>query len=56
MAFILAEDRFGPVHPSLVPIFNDMASLHRFLAEYGKAEEEIKWGLALREKIWARMI
>ncbi len=49
-ALKIAEDRYGPVHPLLVPIFNDLASLHRYLAEYGKAEEETKWGLALREK------
>lgn len=49
-ALRIAEDRVGPVHPSLVLIFNDLASLHRYLAEFGKAEEEIKWSLALSEK------
>ncbi len=49
-ALRIAQDRYGPIHPLLVPILNDSASLHRYLAEYGKAEEEIKWGLALREK------
>src|SRR5580658_3639224 len=48
-ALKIARDRYGPLHPLLVPILNDMASLHRYLGEYGKAEEELKWGLALRE-------
>jgi tetratricopeptide (TPR) repeat protein len=49
-ALKIVQDRVGPVHPSLVPILNDLASLHRYLGEYGKAEEEAKWGLALMEK------
>ena len=49
-ALKIAEDHVGPVHPSLALIYNDLASLHSYLAEYGKAEEDIKWGLALREK------
>ncbi|HEY5040084.1 MAG TPA: tetratricopeptide repeat protein, partial [bacterium] len=49
-ALRIAQDRFGPIHPSLVPLFNDLATLHRYLAEYKKAEQEYKWGLALQEK------
>jgi tetratricopeptide (TPR) repeat protein len=49
-ALRIAQNHVGPIHPSLVLILNDLASLHCYLAEYGKAEEEIKWGLALREK------
>ncbi len=49
-ALKIAQDRYGPVHPSLVIILNDLASLHRYLAEYEKAEEETKWGLAIGEK------
>jgi tetratricopeptide (TPR) repeat protein len=48
-ALKIARDRYGPLHPLLVPILNDMASLHRYLAEYGEADAELKWGLALRE-------
>jgi tetratricopeptide (TPR) repeat protein len=49
-ALKIVQDRVGPVHPSLVPILNDLAALHRYLGEYGKAEEEAQWGLALMEK------
>ncbi len=45
-----AQDRFGPAHPALVPILDNLASLHRYLADYGNAEEELNWSLALLER------
>jgi tetratricopeptide (TPR) repeat protein len=49
-ALKIAQNEYGPLHPSLVPLYNDLATLHRYLADYGKSEKEYKWGLALLEK------
>src|SRR5579872_1332120 len=45
-----AEDRFGKLHPSIVPVLNDVAVIHRYLGHYAQAETDFKWGLAIREK------
>jgi tetratricopeptide (TPR) repeat protein len=49
-ALKIAQDQYGPLHPSLIPLYSDLATLHRYLADYEKAEEEYKWALALCEK------
>lgn len=49
-ALKISQELYGPLHPSLVPIYNNLGTLYRFLADYGKAEQDYKWGLALLEQ------
>jgi tetratricopeptide (TPR) repeat protein len=49
-AYRLALDRYGPTHPFLAPLLDDLAEMQRNLGQYGEAEKNLKWGLALREK------
>jgi tetratricopeptide (TPR) repeat protein len=46
----LAQDRFGPVHPSIASYLIDLATLQRKMARYPAAEANLKWALALRER------
>ncbi len=46
----LAQDRFGPLHPSVAPYFDNLAVVDQALARYADAESNFKWALALREK------
>jgi tetratricopeptide (TPR) repeat protein len=49
-ALKIAENRYGPTHPSLVPILDDLATIDRYLALYPEAESNLQWALAIREK------
>ncbi len=49
-AIKIAENRYGPIHPSLVPILADLATVDRYLALYPEAESNLQWALAIREK------
>jgi len=49
-ALKIAQEQYGPLHPSLVPFYNSLGSLYRYVADYGKAEQDYKWGLALLEE------
>jgi hypothetical protein len=49
-ALQVQEYRDGPIHPSLAPILDDLATLDRYLARYSEAESRLKWALAIREK------
>lgn len=49
-ALRIAENRYGPTHPSVVPILTDIATIHRYMGNYPEAEASLKWGLALRER------
>lgn len=49
-ALQIAQDEFGPTHPSLVPILDDLATIQRCVGQYKESEEGYKWGLALLEK------
>ncbi|HVZ81210.1 MAG TPA: tetratricopeptide repeat protein [bacterium] len=49
-ALRIAQDQFGDLHPSLAPIFDDLAALERTAGLYSRAEEDYRWALALREK------
>src|SRR5665213_818589 len=49
-ALKISQELYGPLHPSLVPLYNNLGTLYRFLADYGKAEQDYKWGLALLEQ------
>ena len=46
----LAQDRFGPLHPSVAPYFDNLAVVDEALALYPDAESNFKWALALRER------
>jgi tetratricopeptide (TPR) repeat protein len=46
----LAQDRFGPLHPSVAPYFDNLAVVDETLALYSDSESNFKWSLALREK------
>jgi tetratricopeptide (TPR) repeat protein len=50
-ALRLAQAKYGSLHPKLVPILNDLGTLYRIEAQYRKADEDIRWGLAIREKV-----
>jgi len=45
-----AENRYGPTHPTVVPLLVDLATLYRIMGRYEEAESSLKWGLAIREK------
>ena len=49
-ALKIAGDKYGNLHPALVPILDDLGTLHRTLADYPQSEMNYKWGLALLEK------
>jgi tetratricopeptide (TPR) repeat protein len=49
-ALKIAEQQYGPLHPLLVPFYNNMGTLYRYMADYEKAEQDYKWGLALLEQ------
>jgi tetratricopeptide (TPR) repeat protein len=49
-ALKIAEEKNGPLHPSLAPLYNNLGTLYRCLGDYGKAEQNYKWALALLEK------
>ena len=44
------ENRFGPTHLAMVPLWTDLATLYRIMGRFGEAESALKWGLAIREK------
>jgi tetratricopeptide (TPR) repeat protein len=46
----LAQERFGPTHPSVAPYFDNLAIVDQCRALYPGAESNFKWALALREK------
>ena len=50
LALKIAQDQYGPISLSLVPILNDKGILEWHLAQYRQAEQDLKWGLALLEK------
>jgi tetratricopeptide (TPR) repeat protein len=49
-ALKIAEDRYGPTHPDIVPFLIDLATIHRYMARYADAETSLKWALAIQEK------
>jgi tetratricopeptide (TPR) repeat protein len=49
-ALKIAQDRYGPVHPALIPFLVDLASIERQMALYPDAESNLLWGLALARK------
>src|ERR1700677_171405 len=49
-ALKISQELYGPLHPSLVPLYNNLGTLYRFIADYEKAERDYKWGLALLEQ------
>jgi tetratricopeptide (TPR) repeat protein len=49
-ALKISQELYGPLHPSLVPLYNNLGTLYRFFGEYEKAEQDYKWGLALLEQ------
>jgi len=49
-ALKIAENRYGPTHPSLVPILFDLATLDRHLALYPEAENNLQWALAILQR------
>ncbi|HEY5039123.1 MAG TPA: tetratricopeptide repeat protein [bacterium] len=49
-ALQMAENRYGPTHPSVVPYLNGLGTIDRCMARYADAESKFKWGLAIREK------
>jgi tetratricopeptide (TPR) repeat protein len=51
-ALRLAQAQFGDLHPSLAPIFDDLATLERTAGLYGPSEKDYRWSLALREKAY----
>ncbi len=50
-ALKITQEKYGPVHPALVPVLNDLATLQRHCAQYQKALANYKWGLAILEKV-----
>lgn len=50
-ALKITQDKYGPVHPALVPVLNDLATLQRHCAQYQQALANYKWGLAILEKV-----
>jgi tetratricopeptide (TPR) repeat protein len=50
-ALKIVQDQNGPLHPTLVPLLNDLGTLERCMAQYPQAEQNYKWGLAIREKV-----
>ena len=44
-----AKNRYGPTHPSIVPVLTDLATIERTLGRYDEAESNLKWGLAILE-------
>src|SRR5438034_106546 len=51
-ALKITQDQYGLIHPSLVPILNDLGTLQRIQAKYKEAEQNFKWALAIQEKEW----
>jgi tetratricopeptide (TPR) repeat protein len=49
-ALKMAQDEWGPTHPSLAPILTDLATIDRYLGRYSDAEASLNWALALRVK------
>jgi tetratricopeptide (TPR) repeat protein len=49
-ALKIAQEQYGPLHPSLVTLYNNLGTLYRYWADYEKAEQNYKWGLALLEQ------
>ena len=50
-ALKIAQDQYGPLHPNLCPILDDLGTLYRHQAKYKDAAGNYKWSLAIREKI-----
>lgn len=48
----IAEDRWGPTHPSLSPILSDIATIDRHLGLFTDAEASLNWALALRVRAY----
>lgn len=51
-ALRLARAQFGDLHPSLAPIFDDLAALERIAGDYDASERDYRWALALRERAY----
>lgn len=49
-ALTIAQEKYGPFHPSLVPILDDLGAIYRQLGRYEESEKEYKWGLTIREQ------
>ncbi len=49
-ALKIDEELKGPLHPSLVSLYDNLGTLYRYVADYVKAEKDYKWALALMEK------
>jgi hypothetical protein len=49
IALQAAQNKFGSLHPSIVPVLNDLAAIYRAMGRYPEAEKTYKWGLAIRE-------
>lgn len=49
-ALRIAQNRYGPIHPSLVPILADLSTLDRQLALYPQAESNLQWALAIQQR------
>lgn len=49
-AVTLAEEQYGPTHPDMAPILNDLGTIYRYEAKYQTAEQDYDWALAIREK------
>ncbi len=49
-ALQLAQGKWGPVHPALVPFLDDLGAVDRQLGLYADALKQYQWALALQEK------
>ena len=49
IALQAAKNRYGPLHPSIVPVLDDLAAVERSMGHYADSEKDYKWALAIRE-------
>lgn len=49
-ALKIDEELKGPLHPSLVSLYDNLGTLYCYVADYVKAEKDYKWALALTEQ------
>lgn len=49
-ALRLAEGKWGPAHPSLVPFLDDLGAVDRQLGLYSDALKQYQWALAIQQK------
>jgi tetratricopeptide (TPR) repeat protein len=52
-ALQLAQGKWGPIHPALVPFLDDLGAVDRQLGLYADALKQYQWALALQEKALA---